>query len=66
MDKQPDTLAVIRMCHCGTFNWPPSDTLRTYREGDREYATCPICKRTWDVKTLKPIEEKSCSITQQP
>jgi hypothetical protein len=51
--------ADIRMCSCGTDAWPPSPCLRIYTHGEREYATCPTCKKTWDVNTLKEVELNS-------
>jgi hypothetical protein len=41
------TGAVTRMCECG------GPTIPIATDGRREWAACPICGKTWDMKTLK-------------
>lgn len=49
------TGAEIRMCDCGTDAWPPKPELEVYTDGDRRYAHCTECHKTWDVDTLKEV-----------
>jgi len=43
------------MCDCGTDAWPPKPELEVYTDGDRRYAHCTECHKTWDVDTLKEV-----------
>jgi rRNA maturation protein Nop10 len=47
------TGSVIRMCDCGIETFPASPCLRVRTDGTREWATCPACGRTWDMRTLQ-------------
>ena len=49
------TGAVIRICDCGSDKQPPSPTLRVYTDGKDDFAHCQICKRTWNVRTMKQV-----------
>lgn len=50
-----DTGAVIRMCECGTDSNPVSLCLKVCTDGRDEWAYCPTCKTTWDIRTLNKI-----------
>jgi hypothetical protein len=47
------TGAVTRMCECG------GDQIPIATDGRSEWANCPVCKKTWDMKTLKEIKDES-------
>lgn len=47
------TGAVVRLCECGTSKVPFSPCLQVCTDGTREWASCPMCNKTWDTRTLK-------------
>jgi hypothetical protein len=47
------TGAAVRMCACGSGTLLPSPGLPVCTDGKREWASCPTCGKTWDMKTMK-------------
>ena len=45
-------IGVTRMCECG------GDQIPVATDGRSEWAHCHICKKTWDMKTLKEIKDE--------
>lgn len=46
----PWRVGIVRMCDCG------GPTLDIWTDGARRWASCPRCGKTWDMNTMREIQ----------
>lgn len=58
-----ETGSIVRACRCGTDTWPPSPCLKVLTDGRMEWATCPTCGKSWNMKSLNEIKSPNDKTT---